>query len=103
MSGVLRNKSRLSLSLPLQIRSPPAMAAAGALADYQESRRRIAAASGTIDPEGTAGVADMLESLLRVLRLDSGLWQSRNNSLFSAMFSKEVLKQGCLHTDDLET
>ena len=48
-------------------------------------------------------MADMLESLLRVLRLDSGLWQSRNNSLFSAMFSKEVLKQGCLHTDDLET
>lgn len=100
MSGVLRNKSRLSLSLPLQIRSPPAMAAAGALADYQESRRRIAAASGT---KGTAGAADMLESLLRVLRLDSGLWQSRNNSLFSAIFSKEVLKQGCLHTDDLET
>ena len=54
------------------------MAASGALADYQESRRCIAAASGTTDPEATAGTADMLESLLRLLRLDSGLWQSRN-------------------------
>lgn len=77
------------------------MAAAGALADYQESRRR--AAAGTTDPEATAGTADVLESLLRLLRLDSGLWESRNNNLFSAMFSKKVLKRGCLCTDDLET
>lgn len=85
------------------MQAPPAIAASGALADYQESRRCIAAASGTTDPEATAGTADMLESLLRLLRLDSGLWQSRNNSFFSAMFSKEVLKRGCLCTDDLET
>lgn len=88
MSGVLRNKSRLSLSLPLQIRSPPAMAAAGALADYQESRRRIAAASGAIDPEGTAGAADTLESLLRLL---AGQWpvaEQEQQPLFCNVFQR---------------
>ena len=71
------------------MQAPPAMAAAGALADYQESRRR--AAAGTTDPEATAGTADVLESLLRLLSLDSGLWESRNSSLFSAMFSNSSI------------
>ena len=100
-SGVLRNKSWLSLSLPLQMQAAPAMAAAGALADYHESRSCIAVASGTAAPKATAGAVICWTPQAA----QAGQWPvaEQEQQPLSAMLSKEVLKQGCLCTDDVET
>lgn len=79
----------------------PAMAAAEALADYHKSRSCIAAASGTTAPKATASAVICWTPQAA----QAGWWPmaEQEQQPLSAVLSKEILKQGCLCTDDVET